>query len=133
VTRKPKKSFFKRGSAGAQLKIGDGIASEKAASVNHRHAVSEKLDFGESVRSEKQCSLPMVQDFRFKEAAKLRGGDSIEAARGLVEQQDVGLMEKGASQAETLDRAGGECAHLAVKCYAQMKLFGKLPDSLRCG
>ncbi len=35
-------------------------------------------------------------------------------------------MEKGASEAETLDRAGGERAHLAVEHLAQLKLFGEL-------
>ena len=52
----------------------------------------------------------MAHDFRFQEAAKLRGGDGVEAARRLVEQQDAGPMEKGASEAETLDRASGERA-----------------------
>src|SRR5882762_8960038 len=75
----------------------------------------------------------MAQDFRFQEAPKLRGGDGIEAARRLVEEQDAGPMEKSASQAETLDGAGGKCAHLAVEGFAQLELFGELRDALGRG
>ena len=75
----------------------------------------------------------MAQDFRFQEAPKLRGGDGIEAARRLVEEQDAGPMEKSASQAETLNRAGGKCAHLAIERFAQLELFGELRDSLGRG
>ena len=54
VTRKAEKDFFKRGSAGAQLKCGGCVASQKAASMNDGHAIGEKLDLGESVGSEQQ-------------------------------------------------------------------------------
>ena len=42
-------------------------------------------------------------------------------------------MEKGASQAETLNRAGGKRAYLAVERFAQPKLPGELRDSLGRG
>src|SRR6266513_1696635 len=75
----------------------------------------------------------MAQDFRFQEAAKLRGGDGVEAARRLVEQQDAGPMEKGASEAETLDRAGGERAHLAVERLAQSGDKQRCKNAEECG
>jgi hypothetical protein len=42
-------------------------------------------------------------------------------------------MEKRASQAETLHRAGGKRAHLAIERFAQLELFSELRDSLGCG
>ncbi len=133
MTRKAEKYFFQGGSAGALLQCGDSVASQEAASVNYGHAIREKLHFGESVRGEEQGSLAMAKDFRFQEAAKLRGGDGVEAARGLVEKQDTGLVKKCASQAEALDRAGGKRAHLAVERFAELKLLGELQDSLGRG
>src|ERR1700694_2370844 len=41
-------------------------------------------------------------------------------------------MEKGASQAEALNGAGGKSAHLTVQGFAQLELLRELPDSLGC-
>src|SRR5882724_526370 len=84
-------------------------------------------------RGEEQGSPATAQHFRFQEAAKFRGGDGVEAARGLVEKQDAGLVQNGASQAEALDCAGGQRAHLAVERFTELKLFGELRDALGRG
>jgi len=101
-------------------------ASQQPAGVDYGHAIREQLDFGERVRGEEQGSPATAQHLRFQEAAKFRGGDGVEAARGLVEKQDAGLVQNGAIQAEALDCAGGQRAHLAVERFTELKLFGEV-------
>jgi len=66
---------------------------------------------------------------RFEEAAKIHGGDGVETARGLVEEQHAGLMKQGAGQTEALNGAGGEGARLAVENIGELELFGELGDA----
>ena len=126
MTCEAEKYFFERGSAGTQFQRGHGVASQEAAGVNHGYAIGEELDFCESVRGEEQGRLAILKDFRFQETAKFGRGDGVEAARRFIKEQDAGLVEKGASQAEALDRSAGERAHLPVERFAELKLFSEL-------
>ncbi|SRR6266849_5877174 len=42
-------------------------------------------------------------------------------------------MKQGAGETEALDRAGRECAHLAMQCISDFELLREDRDSLRCG
>jgi len=65
------------------------------------------------------------EDFRFQEAAEVRGSEGIETARGLIEKKDLRLMKDSANQTEALDGAGRESAHLAVESTSEFKSIDK--------
>ncbi len=123
--------FESRG-AGGSFEGGKSVASEEASGVDHGDAVGEEFDLGQSVRGEEQRSIAAAEDFGFEEAAKIGGGDRVEAAGGFIEEEDAGLVEQGASEAEALDCAGGKRAHLAVQGFFEMELLGENGDAL-CG
>ena len=64
-----------------------------------------------------------------QEAAELHGGDGVKAAGGLVEQEHARLVKQGAKEAEALNHAGGERAHLAIESFEEVKLFRELVDA----
>jgi hypothetical protein len=127
-----KKNLFEGGGAGALLKGGEGITCKEASFVEDGDAIGEQFDLRQGVRSEQQRSIAASEEMRFQEAAEVHSSDGIEAAGGFIEQKHARLVEKGAEEAETLNRAGGECAHLAVEGFDEMKLFRELVDADAC-
>ncbi len=114
---------FQGVAAGVGFQRGGGVECEQAAFVDDRHAIGEEIDFGERVGGEEQGGVAALQDFRFEEAAEFGGGDGVQAARGLVEEQDARLMQEGAREADALHGAGGERADLAVDGVFQVELL----------
>ena len=83
--------------------------------------------------NKKQRSLTVAQQFRSQKAPEFRCSDGVQAARRLVEEQNFGLVEQRASEAEALNRTGRKRANLAIERFAKMELFGELRGPLRCG
>jgi hypothetical protein len=130
VSGEAKENFLEGNGTGAAFQRSRSVASEEAAGVDNGDSVGEKFDFGESVRSKEQGSAPMAKDFGFQETAEFRGADGVETARGLVKEKHAGMVEQDASQAETLNGAGGESAHLAIQGFADLELFREQGDTL---
>jgi len=126
------KGVFEISCAGGSFECSQSIASEQASIVDNGDAVGEKFYLGQSVRGKEQGSIAAAQNLGLQEAAKLGSGDGVKTARWLIEKQDAGLVKKRASQAEALNRAGREGAHLAVESFRKMELRGKKHDAL-CG
>jgi len=123
------KGFLERGRRGAKFESGECVAGEETALVEDGDAIGEQFDFGESVRGEEERSIAAAEDLRFKESAKIHGGDGVETARGLIEEKDARVVEQCAGQAEALDGAGRKSARLAVENIGQLELFGELGDA----
>ena len=77
-------STFECRGAGSSFEGGQGIAGEQASCVNHRDAIGEQLDLGQSVGSEEQGSIALAKNLGLQETAKFGGGDSVQTARGLI-------------------------------------------------
>lgn len=115
----------------ALLQARDGVAREEFSAIEDRDAIGEKLDFLERVRGKEQSGVAGFQHTVLEKAAKLGGGNGIQAARGFIEEEDAGMVQKGAGQAETLNGSGGERAHLAIQGFRERELHGKLRDARR--
>src|SRR5277367_1194303 len=127
-------SVLQRWSASGSFQSGQSVAREKPPGIDDRDAIGEQLDFGQRVRGKEQRSIAIAEDFRFEKAAKFRGSDRVEAARGFIEKQNAWLVKKRASEAKPLHGPRREGAHLPVQGFFKMKLSGKMCDALRgCG
>jgi hypothetical protein len=91
------------------------IQSDERTLMENRDAVGEKLNFRKCVGGKQERSSICREDFRLEEAPEVRGGKGIQAARGFIQEQDPGLVQKGTEKAEALDGAGGERAKLPVE------------------
>jgi hypothetical protein len=123
-------SFFERSSARAVLESGKCVASQKAPSVDNRDAIGEQLDLGQSVGGEEQGSIATAENLGLQKAAKFESGDSVQAARRFIEEQDAGLVEQSASEAQALHRTRGKRTHLTVECFSEMEFFCEMSDAL---
>jgi len=101
--------------------------------IDDSHAIGKQFHLGEGVGGEEQGSVAVLENFGLEEAAEFGGGDGVEAARRLVEQQDARLVQQGTGEAEALDGAGGEGADLAAERFFQMKLLRERFDAPRGG
>jgi len=91
--------------------------------MENGNAVGEQFDFRKGVGGKEERSTIRGEDFGFEETPEIRSREGIEAARGFIEEQNLGLMQKGTEEAEALDGAGRERAKLAVKGRAQLELL----------
>ncbi len=126
------KGVFQSSGAGGLFEGSKSIASEQASIVDNRDAIGEKLNLRQSVRGEEKGSVAAAQNLGLQEAAKLGSGDGVKTARWLIEKEDAGLVKQSTNEAEALNRAGREGAHLAVESFRKMELFGEKRDAL-CG
>ena len=124
-------SVFERCRTGASFESGQRVAGEQAPRVDDRDPIGELLDLRQRVGSEEQGSIAAAQDLGLQKAAKLRGGDSVQTARGFIQQKNARLVKKGAGEAQPLHRAGRKCAYLAVEGLFKAKLLGEMSDALR--
>jgi len=123
------KCVFKCGRSGAMFESTERIACDETAFVDDGDAVRKQLHFRQGVRGEKERSIAAPENLLFEEAAKIHGGDGVQAARRLIEKKNARLVKQGASKTEALDGAGGKCADLAVEHLAKLELLGKLRDT----
>ena len=101
------------------------VHGNKIALLEDGDTVGQELDFGESVRSEKKRCTLVLEDFGFQEVAEVSGSEGIETPGGFIEEQDFGLVQECAEEAEALDGARGEGTHLPVESAGQFEAFGK--------
>src|SRR5579863_2937659 len=94
-------------------------AEKEVTGIKQSHAVCQRLDFREGMRSKKQCSAIMGDKFLAEEGAKFSGGERIEAAGGFIEQKYARGMDHGAGEAQALDRAGRKSAYLPGQCLGK--------------
>jgi len=123
VSGQPRESLFKGSGTCLGSKSLGGIYRDEGPFIKNCHAIGEEFDFGKGVRGKKERSMLTAEDLRFKEAAEVGSRNRIQATRGFIEEQDLGLMQKRADQAEALHSAGRECADLPVERAAQVKLL----------
>ena len=106
---------FERRSAGRSAQAGRGIACNQFPAIEQDDAVSNLFDFAEHVRGKKQRSAAAADEIVLQQAPEVCGGERIEAARRLIEQEDGRAVEQSAGQAEAVRHPGGIGAHLAVE------------------
>ena len=82
------------------------------------------------MRSEQERSAAPADDFLLEETPETRGGERVEAARGLVEQEDGGVVEKSAGEAEAVGDARREGADLAVELVGDLHPGGDAGDAV---
>ena len=121
----PRECFFERRRQSPGPERGGSIEGQKFPFVEDSHAVGEEFDFLHGVGGKQQRGVGASQNFRFQEMPEISGRDSVQAARGFIEQQYPRLMEKRADQAEALDGAGRKRARLAVERFAQAEPFAQ--------
>lgn len=129
MTREARKGLLERNCAGPGLQSCRSIDGYEGAFLQDGDAVRQKFDFRECVRCEKQGSALAFKDFGLQETPEVGRGQGIQAARGFIEKEHLGLMENRSNQAEPLDGAGGQGAHLPVERIAQLKTFGQSRDT----
>ena len=123
--RELREYFFQRSGQSPGPQRGGSIEREQLPFVEDGHAVGEQFDFLHGVRGEEQRRIFPRKDFRFQEMPEIGGDDGVEAARRFIQQQHLRLMKQCAEQAESLDRAGGKRARLAVQSAAQSEPFAQ--------
>lgn len=126
-------NIFQGHSAGSPLEGGKRVAGEEAPGVDNCDTVGEQFDLWQSVGGEEQGSIAAAKHLGFEEAAKFGSGDSVQAARRFIKEEDAWLMQQGAGEAQSLHRAGRKGADLAVKRFFEMELFREQRDALRSG
>ena len=77
------------------------------------------------MRSKEQGCGAALKDFGLEEAAEFEGADDVEAAGGLVEQENMRLVDERANQTEALDGAGGKGTNLSRERFRQAELFSE--------
>lgn len=105
MARETIESFFERSSSRPGLQGGRRIERDQFAFIQNGYAICQKFDFRQRVRGEEERSTLTRDDFRLQEASKFSRGDGVEAPRGLVEQEDSGLVKEGAKKTEALNGA----------------------------
>ncbi len=92
-------------------------------------SIGQEFDFRQRVRSEEKRCCAALQHLAFQKLTKRGGGDGVEAARRLIEQEDVWRMKEGAREAKPLQGTGGKSADLSVERLAQLKLISELSNA----
>ena len=131
VAGKLEKGFFQGTGVRLRFQAGRGVASEHDSTIEYDHAVGEKLDLLEGVRSEEQGGVPEFEHVVLEKVAKVGSRDSVQTPRGLVEKQHARLMQKGAGQAQALNCPRRECANLPVESFTNPKRFAQPADAAR--
>src|SRR5690606_7417984 len=86
-----------RAAAGFQERLAGALGADPAA-VENDHAVHAVLDIGEQVAGEQDgLAAPAQLDDQVLDLAR---ADRIEAGRGLVEDEEVGVVDEGLGQAD---------------------------------
>lgn len=98
--------------------------------IDDGNAIGEAFDFGEGVGGEENGSGAGLKYLRFEKAAELGGGDDVDAAGGLVQEEYARTMEESAGEAEALNGAGRKGADLAIEEFAKGELGGQRSDAL---
>ena len=129
MTREARKGLLERSCAGPGLQGSRSIDGHEGTFLQDGDTVRQELHLRKRVRREKQGSALAFKDFGFQETPEVGGGKGIQAARGFIEKKHLGLMENRANQAEPLDGAGGQGAHLPVERIAQLETFRKSRDT----
>src|SRR5579864_20696 len=107
------------------------VEGAETAFVEHGDASGKFVDFAESVRSEKQGRAEAGDNLPPQEPAKIRGGERVEAAGGLVEKKNAGTVQKRAGEAETMNHAGRVGADLPVEDGAEGQEIADFEDAAR--
>jgi hypothetical protein len=81
------------------------------------------------MRGEENGSSAGLQDLSFQDVPKFCGGERVDAARRLIEEENAGPVKQGAREAEALYGAGRKCPDLAVECFREAQLRGDLRHS----
>src|ERR1700730_6856784 len=107
------------------FETGRRLDGEEFAFVKNGDAIGEEFNFVQRVGGEQKRGAACGNDFGFEKAAKVGGGDGVQAAGRFIEKQDAWLMKQGAQQAETLHGAGRESADLAIESADAVELSGE--------
>ena len=99
--------------------------SQHSSLVQQDDAVGQLLDFRQGVRGEKNGRAVAFHQLSFQKPAEFGGGDGIETARWLIQQQHAGTVNHGPRQSQAMDLAGGKGPHLAVDECAHPHQFGQ--------
>ena len=106
-------SLLQIGGAGLRLHRGGGVVGQQAAGVHHHHPVEAlglvHVGGGDQHRHAGAAGADTVDQL-----PELAAGERIDAGRRLVEDQQVGVVQQGAAQAELLLHAAGQLAGGAV-------------------
>ena len=85
------------------------------------------------MRGKEERGGAALQDFGLEEAAEFEGAEDVEAAGGLVEQKNMGLVDECANQTEALDGAGRKGTNLSRERFREAELFSKKGNALLRG
>jgi len=105
VAGEAKEGSLESGGGRLVFERGGSVECDEAAVLEDGDAAGEEFDFSERMRGEEERSFAVLQDLGFEEMAEGCGGDGVEAASGLVEEEDPRRVKEGTGEAEALDGA----------------------------
>ena len=114
------------------MKVEIGAALQQVAGVDRQQEVADLLDLAQQVRGDHDRDAELVAG-PLDQVQHLVAPGRIEAVRGLVEEQQLGVVDEGLGQLDALLHAGGVAADLAVALLVQADVAQHFGRSLAGG
>ena len=102
---------------------------KQTAALDDRHPVAEVLGLDQVVGRQDHGPALLAAE-RGDQVPHAARGEGIEVRGGLVEEQQLGVVDEGSGQSESLLEAGGEAASGQVRMLGQSKLVDERPDAV---
>src|SRR5437867_449046 len=117
----------------ARADLRNAPGREDVAAIDDPHRIGDLLGFVKVVRGQEDRLSQLLDEPAADEGADLDGGDRIEAARRLVEEEDLGIRDEAAGDGELLLHPRRVVAEAVVRLLGDSEDLEQLADPLRGG